>query len=239
MKTVAAAALLTTGALLAPMPAAAALAAFSSAAPGAPPPPWQVVTLPKLSRHTRYELVAFDGSTVLRVSADASYAVLLHPLRGDAARQLAWRWRVEQPIDNADLTHEDGDDAPARLCVLFDLPLDRLRFFDRLRVEFGRVLFRRDLPAVSVCYVWDRRLAPGTWLANAYTDRVRMLVLRQGGYGRWFAEARDLDADFARAFPFEARGGTPPLAAIGISADGDDTGGRSLAYFGDLRLGAE
>jgi hypothetical protein len=66
-----------------------------------------------------------------------------------------------------------------------------------------------------------------------------MLVLRRGDYGHWFDETRDLAADFARAFPAEARGGgAPPLAAIGISADGDDTGGSSLAYVGDIRLEA-
>lgn len=235
MNAIAAAA--TTVALLLAAPAApAALAAFSSAAGGAVPAPWQVVTLPKIPRHTRYDIVAVDGEYVLRVAADGSYANLLHPLAGERARRLAWRWRVDRPIDASDLTRKAGDDVPARVCVLFDLPLDRLTLADRLRVELGRALFDPDLPAASICYVWDRRLAPGTWLANAYTDRVQMLVLRRGGYGAWAEESRDLAADFARAFPHEARAGVPPLAAIGVSADGDNTGGASLAYFGDLRL---
>jgi hypothetical protein len=225
--------------LLSASPASAALAAFSSAAPGAPPAPWKLVTLPKISKHTRYEVVAFEGSTVLRASADASYANLLHPLGSERAGTLRWRWRVEQPIGHADLTRKDGDDLPARVCVLFDLPLQRLRLRDRLRVEFGRAIFLPDLPAASICYVWDQRLAAGTWLANAFTDRVQMLVLRQGGYGTWQQESRDLAADFARAFPHEARAGTPPLAAVGVAADGDNTGGASLAYFGDLVLEAK
>jgi len=236
----AAAALLGGALLLAALPAAAAPAAFSAAAADGPPPaPWRVVTLPKIARHTRYDIVALDGTSVLRVAADGSYANLLHPLPAMAAQRLAWRWRVEQPIANADLTRKDGDDVPARVCVLFDLPLDRLAFADRLKVELGRALFERELPAASICYVWDRQLPPGTWLANAYTDRVQMLVLRRGGYGAWAEESRDLAADFARAFPHEARGGLPPLAAIAVSADGDNTGGASLAYFGDLRLDAQ
>jgi hypothetical protein len=227
---------LTAALLLAASPAPAALVAFSSATAGAIPAPWRVVTLPKLPQHTRYDIVAFEGANVLRVRADASYANLLHPLAGERAQRLQWRWRVEQPIEQADLTRKEGDDVPARVCVLFDLPLDRLRLHDRLKVELGRALFDPSLPAASICYVWDRQLAPGTWLANAYTDRVQMLVLRRGGYGAWFEESRDLAADFARAFPYEARAGLPPLAAIGVSADGDNTGGTSLAYFGDLRL---
>jgi hypothetical protein len=225
------------GFVLAAASARAALTPFSSAAPGAAlPAPWKVVTLPKLPRHTRFELMALDGTTVLRATADASYANLLHPLAGERAQRLRWRWRVEQPIERADLTRKDGDDVPARVCVLFDLPLERLRWSDRLRVELGRALFDPALPAASICYVWDRQLPAGTWLANAYTDRVMMLVLRNGQYGRWFDETRDLAADFTRAFPREAAGGLPPLAAVGVSADGDNTGGRSLAYFGDLTL---
>jgi len=218
-------------------PALAALAAFSSAAVGAAlPRPWHVVGLDKLPRQTRYDLVARDGTTVLRAVADASYANLVHPLDDERARRLHWRWRVERPIEHADLTRKEGDDVPARVCVLFDLPLERLRLGDRLAVQLGRALFDDQLPAASICYVWDSRLSPGTWLANAYTDRVQMLVLRKGHYGQWFEESRDLAADFARAFPHEAVGGLPPLAAVGVSADADNTGGRSLAYFGDLGL---
>jgi len=230
---------LTVALMLAAPASPAALAAFSSAAAGAVPPPWRVVTLPKQPRHTRYEIVSFEGATVLRVTANASYANLLHPLAGEPAQRLHWRWRVDRPIERADLRRKEGDDVPARVCVLFDLPLDRLKMSDRLRVQVGRALFDPSLPAASICYVWDNRLAPDTWLANAYTDRVQMLVLRQGSYGNWFEEVRDLAADFARAFPYEARGGTPPLAAIGVSADADNTGGTSLAYFGDVRVEAK
>jgi hypothetical protein len=223
--------------LFAAAPAQALIAAFSSAAPGAaPPPPWRLATLARLPQHTRYDIVTLDGATVLRATADASYANLLHPLDDEQARRLRWRWRVEQPVEHSDLTRKDGDDVPARVCVLFDVPLERLHFGDRLRVQLGRALFDPQLPAASICYVWDRLLAPGTWLANAYTDRVQMLVLRKGQYGSWFDETRDLARDFARAFPYESRGGLPPLAAIGVAADADNTGSRSLAYFGDLSL---
>lgn len=223
--------------LLAAAPAAARLAPFSSAEAGqALPPPWQVFTLPKQPRHTRYELVSLDGATVLRATAEASYANLVHPLAGAQASRLRWRWRVEQPVEGADLTRKSGDDVPARVCALFDVPLQRLRFGDRLIIVLARALFNVQLPAAAICYVWDQQLPAGTWLANAYTDRVQMLVLRNGRYGHWADESRNLSSDFARAFPYEAREGFAPLAAIGISADADNTGGRSLAYFGDLAL---
>jgi hypothetical protein len=226
--------------------AGAALAAptvltpFSSAVGSEPPPSWRLVTLPKISRHTQYSIVQRDGAKVLRVEADRSYANLVHRVDRDAAEtpHLQWRWRVDSLSTQTDITRKDGDDLPARLCVMFDLPLSRLKAGDRFAVTMGRTLFDPDLPAATICYVWDARVPVGTWLPNAYTGRVMMLVLQRGQAERWEEEQRDLRADFARAFPSEAANGPAPrIAAIGISADGDNTGARSLAFVGDIFIG--
>jgi hypothetical protein len=226
------AALPATAAELAPLTAGQVLAA-----------PWNVVTLPKIPRHTQYRVVEIDGRRAVRAEADAAYANVLHPLHADVAATplLEWSWRVDRFPEGSDLTRKAGDDLAAKVCVLFDLPLERLGTFDRLKIELGRRLFRLDLPAATVCYVWDRTLPVGTWLPNIYTDRVRMLVLRSGAAGdsgRWFDERRDLRADFARAFGTEAAGGLPPVAAVAFATDADNTASSALAYFGDLRLTA-
>ncbi len=221
--------------------ATTSLTPFSGATDATPPAPWRVVTAPKIERHTQYRIVVLDGARVLRAEADGSYANLLHPVTGNSASAatLRWRWRVDTLIERADLRRKDGDDAAARVCALFDLPLDRLSTGDRMKLRLARLLFDRDLPAAAICYLWDSNTAQGTWLANAYTDRVQMLVLRQGNAGRWFDELRDLRADFARAFPREAASGVPQLAAMAVSSDADDTQSRALAYFGDITLAAE
>ena len=155
---------------------------------------------------------------------------------------LRFSWRVDRFPAASDLTTKDGDDVAAKVCVLFDVPLDRLSFVDRAKIEFGRRLFDPDLPAATICYLWDRTAAPNTWLDSAYTDRVRMLVLRSAASGderRWFDERRDLRADFRRAFPREAEAGLPPVAAIAFATDADNTRGHALAWFGDLSLAAE
>lgn len=215
----------------------ATIARFSQEPGALPPGRWRLVTLPKQPRHTEYSIVELDGTRVLRVAADASYANLLHEFDPSAAaRSLRWRWRVDRAAEQADLTTRDGDDAPARVCVLYDVPPERLHWGTRALLAFWRAVFDPRLPAATVCYVWDGTLAPGTWLHNAYTDRVRMLVLRRGEHGRWFDETRDLATDFAVAFPRESAGGLPPIAAIGVAADADNTQGRSLAWFGDFEL---
>lgn len=216
-------------------------ARFSSADPGVPPAAWKLVTLPKIARHTQFSIVERDGARVLRVEADGSYANLVHRFdpAADASR-LSWRWRVDTLRPGTDITRKDGDDLPARVCVLFDLPLARLSLGDRMAVAMGRALFDPDLPAASICYVWDAHVAAGTWLANAYTARVMMLVLRQGVATAWQEERRNLHDDFARAFPREAGNGPwPRIAAVAVSADGDNTGARSLAFVGDVELAAQ
>ena len=216
------------------------LARFSTAPSSEPPPPWRIVTLAKIRRHTRYSIVDQDGAHVLRVEADRSYANLVHRVEADVATtpRLQWRWRVDELSADTDIRRKEGDDLPARVCVLFDLPLARLNSNARFAVQMGRMFFDPDLPAATIWYVWDARLPAGTWLANAYTARVMMLVLHRGAATRWEEERRDLRADFARAFPSEAANGPAPhIAAIAISADGDNTGAHSLAFIGDVSIG--
>jgi hypothetical protein len=227
-------------ALAAPAPAQG-IPAFSVAPPGDPPAPWRVSTLPKVPRHTRFTIAERAGARALRVEADASYANLMfRPAEGLEAGTLRWRWRVDSLSRDTDLARKAGDDAPARLCVLFDLPLARLRLGDRLAMRLARAWFDPALPGATVCYVWDARPAAEAWLPNAYTDRVRMRVLQSGVATDWKHESRDLRADFVHAFPDEAAAGpVPRILAIGIGADGDNTGARSLAWIGDVTLTAD
>jgi hypothetical protein len=85
--------------------------------------------------------------------------------------------------------------------------------------------------------VWDTALPVGTVLANAYTRRMRYLVLESGSQrlGRWLVQERDIGADFLTAFGDEADT-IAPLRAIAVGADADNTGSTSLGYLGDLSL---
>lgn len=218
---------------------------FTQGTPGAAfPAPWKLVTLPKIPRHTVYRIELDEGRPVLRARAEASYGTLVHPLRADPAVTpvLEWRWRVDETPARADLRTKAGDDLAAKVCVFFDLPLERLGTADRVKIRLGRSLFDPELPAATLCYVWDRTAVPGTVLSNAYTDRVRYLVLRSeaaGDLGRWTTERRRLDRDFALAFGREAEGGVPAISGVALATDADNTGGTARASYGDLRLERE
>lgn len=209
-----------------------------------PAPPWRPVGLPRQSKpSTRFSVVLLDGQRVLRVEAQASYGNLLHALAGvvtDApggARRLAWRWRLDDANPKADLRRKDGDDSPIKVCALFDLPLAALPFGERQLLRLARQMAGEALPAATVCYVWDSRLPPGTVLDNAYTRRIRTIVLRGGEapLRSWVNEQRDLAADFLRLFGDEAQA-VPPLVGVLIGADADNTQDRSLAFVGAISL---
>lgn len=185
---------------------------------------------------TRFDVVDLDGRRALRVEADRSYGNLVHSLSGSAAPlQLSWQWRVDQALAAADLNTKAGDDAAVKVCVFFDLALDKIPFGERQLLRMARARTSEPLPGATLCYVWDTRAPVDTAIRNAYTRRVRYLVLQSGPahLGQWRAERRDVAADFIRLFGTESAQ-MPPVVGIAVGADADNTDGRSLAYVADL-----
>ena len=205
----------------------------------APLPPWQFAGLPQQTLpRTSYRIAALDAERVLRIEAQASYGNLVHAMpAGTAPRRLAWRWRLDQANAAADLSQKAGDDSAIKVCLLFDLPLSAVPFLERQLLRLARSQTAEPLPAATLCYVWDARLAPDTALDNVYSRRVRYLVLRgpEAPLRGWLSEQRDVRADFFRLFGDEAKA-LPPLLAVAVAGDADNTQGRSLAYLAGISL---
>lgn len=205
----------------------------------APAAPWHLIGLPQqVKPFTRFSVVALEGQRVLKVETQASYGNLVHPVLEQAnGHVLRWRWRLDEPLTGSDLQRREGDDSPLKVCALFDLPMSAVPFIERQVLRVARLRSGEQLPAASVCYVWDARLPAGTVLDNAFTRRLRMIVLRgpEAGLRTWYAEQRDIWADFRRLFADEATT-LPPLVGIGIGADADNTQGHSLGYLATISL---
>jgi hypothetical protein len=200
-----------------------------------PPAPWRVAGLPQQNKPlTRFAVVELDKQRVLLVEADHAYGNLIHPLKDLRAGSLAWRWRVDQPAAGADLKRKSGDDAALKVCAFFDLPESQVPFVERQLLRIASSRAGEKLPTATLCYVWDEHLPQGTLLHNAYTHRVRYIVAH-GTPQRWSDEKHDLAADFQRAFGDESQD-VPPLSAIVIGADTDNTGSHSIGYVSDLHL---
>jgi hypothetical protein len=221
-----------------------ALAADATLAPfgavgSAPTAPWHVVGLPQQTKpFTRFSVVDIDGKRAIKIEADESYGNLIHPVQAAVPAHLAWQWRIEKPLENADLRQRAGDDTAVKVCVSFDLPIDNIPFTDRQILRIARGKTTEPVPAASVCYVWDAKLPAGTALDNAFTRRIRYIVLQSGNdrLDRWVSERRDLGADFMRLFKDESPNAVPPIIGIAIGADSDNTKSHAVSYVSGIAL---
>ncbi len=216
-------------------------ALFSSAKPGDGfPGQWRLRQLPNSGYAVnRFSLVKDEqGTTVLKVESRAATGALTQPLSTDLSRTpwLLWRWKADRVVAAADLASKDGDDYAATLFVLFAPPADSLGSLEALRLDLARMVYGSDLPARALCYVWDNRHPVGTQAWNAYTERVRMIVVTTGAKaaGTWHAVARNIAADYRQAFGADP----PPVAGIAVGADTDETRQAVTAEFGDVRFAA-
>ena len=200
---------------------------------------WRVVTLPQQAvPATRYSAETVDGREALRIQTQGSYGNLVHELPPAVAPQrLRWAWRLQEPNSAVDLRVKAGDDAAVKVCMSFDLPLERVPFIERQVLRIARSRTGQDLPAATLCWVWAATEAKGALMPNIYSRRVRYIVLRNGSdaLATWFEESRDVAADFRRAFGDESAE-PPPLSAIIVAGDGDNTGGASLAFVSGLQM---
>ena len=191
---------------------------------------------------TRFELAEVQGERALKVSTRASYGTWVHDLPKTEPGRLQWRWRLDQPLTGgkvvADIQTKAGDDAALKVCVMFDHPLDRVPFVERTLLRIARSVSGEDLPAATLCYVWDSVHPAGLQGANPYTPRVRFITLQGKGasLAQWQSESRDVAADFAKLFADELPAGAaaPKVRAVLVGADSDNTGAESLGWVRDI-----
>ncbi len=235
-------------ALCALLPVAAAAQALPPLlqADGALNPAWRFVGFPKKHADlpaTRFAAARVDGEAALQVSTASSYGTLVHNLNGAPPARLQWRWRLDQPLTGGqlppDLRSKAGDDAALKVCAMFRHPLERVPFVERTVLRIARSVSGEDLPAATVCYVWDSAAPAGLQGANPYTRRVRYISLRGSDTPtrQWATESRDLAQDFATLFADELPAGAaiPPVDAVLVGADSDNTASRSNGWVADLR----
>jgi hypothetical protein len=210
-------------------------------ADGAAANTWRFVGFPKSKADipaTRFELAEVQGERALKVSTRASYGTWVHDLPKTEPGRLQWRWRLDQALTGgkvvADIQTKAGDDAALKVCVMFDHPLNRVPFVERTLLRIARSVSGEDLPAATLCYVWDSVHPAGLQGPNPYTQRVRFLTLQGKGapLAQWQTETRDVAADFAKLFADElpTGGAVPKVRAVLVGADSDNTGAQSVGW---------
>ncbi len=210
--------------------------AFSRMTAGTPIVGWQAQKLALRAAETHYTLVTDSDRVVLAAVANHSMSGLIYPVRVDVNQfpLLRWRWKITAPLKTADMMTKAGDDYAARIYVLFDYPVEKLSMLTRAKLKLAELAFGTKIPTAALNYIWDNRHPIGTVQANAYTDRARMIVVESGtaNVGGWVTETRDLRADFRAAFNEDP----PPIVAVALATDTDNTGETTNAWYGDLEF---
>ncbi len=210
---------------------------------------WRFVGFPKSKANippTLFEVAEVQGEKALKVSTQASYGTWVHELPLVTAGQLEWRWRLEQSLTSGkiapNILTKAGDDAALKVCVMFEHSLDNVPFVERTLLRVARSVSGENLPAATICYIWDSVHDAGLQGANPYTKRVRFITLQGKGAstGQWKTESRNLAADFVQLFadelPNNSANSIPKIKAVLVGADSDNTGSKSLGWVNNIRF---
>jgi hypothetical protein len=163
-----------------------------------------------------------SGNHFLRISTDGSFYSIGIDSPFDPAQypRLSWRWRIDRMPTHADIANRGGDDAAARLYVVFkDAPPAN-----------GKVLHKLE-------YVWDTSHPVGSIIPDPYApDTTKAIVLESGNarLAQWVREEVDLVSDYQRAFG--ARPGW--VKTIAFASDSNETHSASASDFDDLQISA-
>jgi hypothetical protein len=205
------------------------------------PPPgnsaWKALEFPKIPKHTEYRVEDIEGSPAFMARADCSASAMYVPAESidlDKTPVLHWRWKVEEGIDVGDERARAGDDFAARVYVMFRFDPRQASLWERAQHALGTALYGDLVPGNAINYVWASRAAVGSSWKSPYTGASQMIVKRSGVADGWAEEAADLRADYAAAFGQAP----PPLLALAVMSDADNTCQKSKAYFMEFQFSA-
>lgn len=181
------------------------------------PPSW---VHHSFSGETKYEIVADQaGRRALKatsVNAASALGVRLH-VRAANRPVVRWRWKIERLPEGGDESVKGGDDAAARVLLVFH-----------------ESVFPSHVK--TICYVWANTLVHGGSRNSVYSSNVKLIAVESGSaeLNRWKVEERDYVADYQRLF------GERPDALLGISimTDSDNTHSTAVAYYDFIELAA-
>lgn len=164
----------------------------------------------------------------LEISAESAVGWLWRPIsrQTSSAGSAQWSWLVVEGVIATDLSQRGSDDRAIALYFVFST--DTGGIHNPLGQLTGG-------SAHALVYVFGGKHARASIVASPHLQsRGRFIVLRPADSARdqWFNESVNLADDYARIF----KAPRPPLIAVAISSDSDDTRGRNLVRVRDLSL---
>ena len=185
---------------------------------------WRAIAMPGL-RPARFSL---GPEGALEIVAENAVGWLWRPVSGQAssAGRARWSWLVIDGVGATDLSQRGSDDRA--LAVYFVFSKEKGATKNPLAQLTGG-------SAHALVYVFGGKQARGSFITSPHLQsRGKFIVLRPADTQRnqWFSERVKLAEDYARVFGPEM----PPLIAVAVSSDSDDTRGRNLVRLRELSI---
>jgi hypothetical protein len=208
---------------------------FSASNPGMElPKHWEPLFFDSISKHTIYKIYNDNNKLSIKAESNASASGLIRKIKIDPEKYpiLKWQWKVTGVLKNGDVKKKSGDDYPARIYISFEYDSDKVGLLDKAKYSALKLLHGEYPPIGAINYIWESNAPKGSIVPNAYTDRVRMIVVESGTkhLNVWKEEERNIYEDYLTAF-----GETPPpISGVAIMTDTDNTGESAVSYYGDI-----
>ncbi len=165
-----------------------------------------------------FSLQEEDGNRFVKIkTAGGNTSLGVHfSFDADTYRYLSWRWRIHQLPQGAREDKRRYADSAAGVYVIFN----------------GKYKLNRIIK-----YVWSSTLEPGMITESPFNRRTKIVVLRSGeaSAGQWLTENVDVFGDYQRIFGTRP----PPVEAIAIMSDSDNTESVVEADYDDFRISVE
>lgn len=197
---------------------------------------WTALTFKSIAEKTTYQLTDMAGNRVMYAKTQNSASALITKLHINPEERLniKWRWKVSNIFQAGDAKIKSGDDYPARIYIAFAFDPESASFMEKLKYKAANAMTEDTLPGSVLNYIWANKLPAGEIITNPYSEQTRMIAVQSGEaeLGQWVSNSQDIVADYQAAFGRLP----PPVIAIGIMSDSDDTGETAEAWYGDIRI---
>ena len=197
---------------------------------------WRDVKIPKVEKKAQFTIQKEGRNGYLKAGSDGGASGLASERLFDTheVSKVTWRWKVDTACSKEDLQTKAGDDAPLRVCIVFEFDPGEAGFFELLEYKAAKAVNGEYPPHSSLMYIWSGKRYRDRILTSPYTGRAKIVVLESGpaNRGTWRAAEVDILKDYKAAF-----GADPPKrAGIVIMCDSDNTGESTRAYVDDIAV---
>ncbi len=172
------------------------------------------------SGYTSYQLIEDEGTNIVHAIADSSASGLFNQQSVDLEQTpiLTWHWKVAQIGRHNNEQSKSGDDYPVRLYAI--VKGEPYYWSNRILI-----------------YVWSNQAEIDDAWKNPFASEFRHITVETGerNVGQWRYYQRDIRADFSDVFGFVPK----QIDAIAIMTDGDNSGQKFEAWYGDIEFKAD